>query len=208
MLGAGGHATVVIDVLRQLNYDVIGLVSPKKCASNPAFKTLKVFTDDDDVLAFAKQEVVLANGIGSLPGDITRVNVHEKFKVLGYKFLTFVAPGAYVSPFAKLSEGVQVMPGSIVNTNAVVGFGTIINCGAIIEHDCLIGAHNHVAPGSTLSGDVCTGNFVHIGTGASVIQGIRIDDHAVVGAGATVNRNLHTYERLLVARPHLIEAGS
>jgi sugar O-acyltransferase (sialic acid O-acetyltransferase NeuD family) len=149
--------------------------------------------------------VLLVNAIGSLPDSDLRVEAHLKFKKLGYEFMTLVAPRAIVSNFARLSEGVQVMPGAIVNANAIVGEGTIVNSGALVEHDCVIGSHNHLAPGCKLSGNVVTGNFVHIGTGAVVIQGIKIGANALVGAGATATRDLLHNEKLLVAKPYLIQ---
>ena len=56
-----------------------------------------------------------------------------------------------------------------------------------------------------ISGNVVTGNFVHIGTGAVVIQGVKIGANALVGAGATATRNLLHNEKLLVAKPYLIQ---
>lgn len=204
VLGAGGHAAVLVDMLRQLNHTIIGLVAKDKPADKPVFAGIPYYAADDDVLAFNKGDVLLANGIGSLPGGNTRTKVHQQFKHAGYQFITLVSPYAIVSNYSRLAEGVQVMPGAIINTNSVIGEGTIINSGAIVEHDCDIGPHNHIAPGVTLSGDVSTGDYVHIGTGASVIHGIKIGNNVMVGAGATVTKNLDSNKKLYVAKPFLV----
>lgn len=203
MLGAGGHAAVVMDILRQLNCTVIGVVAKDKPRALGVFDGITWYSSDNDVWSFDKDEVLLVNAIGSLPGQDVRFKVQQKFKQQGYCFMTVVSPKALVSDYALLSEGVQVMPGCIVNVNATIGEGTILNSGAIIEHDCIIGRHNHIAPGAVLSGAVITGDYVHIATGAKVIQSIHIGEHTVVGAGATVTKNLESNKTLYVAKPFL-----
>lgn len=204
VLGAGGHAAVLVDMLRQLNHTIVGLVAIDKPVDKPVFIGIPYYASDDDVLAFGTDEVLLANGIGSLPDQNIRSRVHQQFKQAGYQFVTVVSPRAIVSDYCMLAEGVQVMPGAIVNADSVIGESTIINSGAIIEHDCNIGSHNHIAPGVALSGDVSTGDYVHIGTGASVIQGIKIGNNVMVGAGATVTKNLDSNKKLYVAKPFVV----
>lgn len=204
VLGAGGHAAVLVDMLRQLNHTIVGLVARDKPADKPVFSGIPYYASDEDVFSFDKEQVLLANGIGSLPGRNVRSKVHQQFKQAGYQFVTVVSPYAIVSDYSRLAEGVQVMPGAIINANSVIGESTIVNSGAIVEHDCKIGRHNHIAPGVALSGDVVSGDYVHIGTGASVIQGVTIGDNVMVGAGATVTRNLDSNKKLYVAKPFLV----
>lgn len=204
VLGAGGHAAVLVDMLRQLNHTIVGVVARDQPANKPIFANIPYFSSDDDVLTFDKDAVLLANGIGSLPGGDTRLKIQLRFNQAGYQFITVVSPQAIVSDYSSLAEGVQVMPGAIINANSVIGAGTIINSGAIIEHDCSIGSYNHIAPGVVLSGHVLTGDHVHIGTGAGVIQGIKIGNNVMVGAGATVTKNLNSNKKLYVAKPFLV----
>lgn len=203
VLGAGGHAAVLIDMLRQLNYDILGLVSNSQPMLQPIFDGIPWYSSDSDVLSFSKDAILLVNAVGSLPKVNTRFKLYNKFKNQGYHFANLISPSAIVSEYAKLTEGVQVMPGSIINAHALIGENSIINTGAIIEHDCVIGSHNHIAPGAVLSGTVVTGNYVHVGTGANVIQGVSVAEYAVVGAGATVTNNLASEKVLHVAKPFL-----
>lgn len=203
VLGAGGHAAVVVEMLRQLNYRIVGLVAQDRPVSQPVFEGLTWYSSDDDVLSFDKGVILLVNAIGSLPGQNTRLKIYDKFKELGYHFATLVSPSAIVSDYAALSEGVQIMPRTIVNVNARIGENSIINSGAIVEHDCVIGSHNHIAPGAVLSGGVVTNECVHIGTGAKIIQGIHIGERTTVGAGVTVTKDLDNNKTLYVAKPFL-----
>jgi sugar O-acyltransferase (sialic acid O-acetyltransferase NeuD family) len=203
VLGAGGHAAVVVEMLRQLNYNIVGLVAQEKPVKQALFEGLAWYSSDDDVFSFDKDVILLVNAIGSIPGQNTRFKIYDKFKELGYHFTTLVSPNAIVSDYATLSEGVQVMPGAIVNVNACIGENSIINSGAIVEHDCVIGRHNHIAPGAVLSGGVVTNECVHIGTGAKIIQGIRIGERTTVGAGVTATKDLDSNKTLYVAKPFL-----
>lgn len=189
VLGGGGHAGALVDILKRQQCELVAIVSPDK-------PTLSVLMDvpylpgDEQVFKYAPHEILLVNGIGSLPGNTVRFEIYNLFKSHGYSFRSVIADNAYVSGFAHLEEGVQVMPRAVVQTGAHIGINTIINTGAIIDHDCQIGAHNHIATGACLSGQVITDSGVHVGTGASVIQSISIGKHSTIGAGATVNKNI------------------
>ncbi|THB65922.1 MAG: acetyltransferase [Gammaproteobacteria bacterium] len=190
IIGAGGHASVLVDVLRLQQQELLAIVSLDRMPKRLVLDEITQYSNDDDILEHDKSEVLLVNGIGSMPEGKARYEIFKKFCSLGYKFETIVAPSAIVSPFAKLGSGVQIMAGAIVQAGAVIGDNTIINTGAIIDHDCVIGANNHIAPGVTLSGQVKTGNHVHIGTGACVINLVSIGESAVVGVGAIISQDL------------------
>lgn len=201
ILGAGGHASVLLDMLRQQKREIIGVVSPMLESKSKVFDGIEHFKNDDDILTFDSQSIKLVNGIGSLPGSNLRTIIYDKFKALGYEFETVIAHSAIISDYAKLAEGVQIFTGAIVQTNASIGANTIINTGAIIEHDCIIGENNHIAPGVTLSGQVTTEQSVHIGTAAAVIQNIKIGANSVVAGGAILTNNLRQNSIHFPAKP-------
>jgi len=190
ILGAGGHAAVLMDTLRQQNAEVLALVAPELDSNRKVLQGIPHYLKDDDVLAFSPDNIRLVNGSGSLPGSRLRTKLFSQFIALGYQFETVVAESAMISPYAELGHGVQVMAGAIIQAGAVIGANSIINSGAIIEHDCIIGAYNHIAPGVTVSGDVITEEHVHIGVGASIIQGIQLGHNVVVSAGVAVTKNI------------------
>lgn len=201
LIGAGGHAKVILDILNGQGITIEAIISPKVDLSFSLFKNVKHFKNDDDVLRYNTDEVVLVNGVGSLPGDLTRASIFDYFCKLGYEFLTVKSHNARVSEFCEIGMGVQIMPGVIINASTTIGNNTIINTGAIIDHDCSIGSYNHIAPGAVLSGGVVTGNYTHVSTGAKVIQGIKIGEHALVGVGAALSKDLGSGKKLYVAKP-------
>ena len=201
VLGGGGHAAVLIDVLLQLNYEIIAYVAPSQNLNEPIFSPLTWLEQDEHVLSYDPTKVILVNGIGSIPGSsLLRRDLYQNFKVAGFDFLTVVSNSATVSRYAELAEGVQILPGAIVNCGARIGTNSIINSGAIVEHHCHIGQHNHLAPRATLSGGVVTQHQVHIGTGANIIQSLNIGENAVIGAGATVTKDIANNEIIYPAQ--------
>lgn len=202
MIGSGGHANVIVDILRERNISIVGVATNETRLISPVLAGLSTCSDSE-VEMMDPDEVMLVNAIGSMPRSNIRERVQQKFIHLGFQFMTVVAPSAHISRFAILEPGVQVLPGAIINANSRIGQGTIINSGAIIEHDCTIGCFNHIAPGAVLSGAVVTENNVHIATGAKVIQGIRIGAHSIIGAGATVTKSIESEHILFVAKPFL-----
>jgi sugar O-acyltransferase (sialic acid O-acetyltransferase NeuD family) len=190
LIGAGGHASVLLDMLIQQRFNILGYVSPLPAANKKLFSDLHWFKSDDDILQFDKLTIKLVNGIGSLPGNTRRSNLYRQYKKLGYSFATLVSTEASVSTLACLEEGVQVMCGAIIQTGVSVGYNSIVNTGSIIDHDCSIGSNNHIAPGATISGQVTSRKNVHFGTGSSVIQSINITKNVVIGAGAIITKDL------------------
>lgn len=205
IIGGGGHAKVLLEILYRLNIDVDAIVAPQINSDSKLFRGLKHYLHDDALLQYGAADVVLVNGIGSLPGDTLRAEIFDKFLLAGYEFLTVISDLAIVSAHCRLGMGVQVMPGAIINADTYIGDNCIINTGAIVEHDCKLGASNHIAPGATLSGGVECGDNVHIGTGANVIQCIQIGSGSIVGAGATVTKHLPSNKKLYVAKAFLAE---
>lgn len=206
MIGAGGHAAVLAELLLAQGKELIAVVSPDSIKANSSLAALKKIGNDNDVLsAYSPHEVDLVNGIGSIPGNNTRFKVFNFFKAQGYYFPPVVSSDAKLSKYLEIEEGVQIMMGALIQTNVIIKKNSIINTGAIIEHDCIIGEHNHIAPGAVLSGGVVSENNVHIGTGAAIIQGIYIQQHAIIGAGTTIAKNVLAEQTLIPARSRILK---
>lgn len=184
LVGAGGHARVLLSTLLQLGQHVSGVVDPDK--SRAELLGVPYLGGDDAVSRYDPGQVLLINGVGSVASTANRLRVYESFRKRGYCFASVIHPGAIIAPEVQLADGVQIMAGAILQTGCVVEENCIINTGARIDHDCVIQAHAHVAPGAVLSGSVHVGAHAHVGVGATVIQGVQIGSDSIVGAGAVV----------------------
>lgn len=210
LLGAGGHAKVVVDALKSQGIKLDGVVDPELSKAHSFWRHLSVLGNDDWLIAQEAKEFILVNGLGSLPGNSLRQRLFERFKLAGFEFLSVIHASTTIGSDVTLGEGSQIMAGAILQADSSIGSNTIINTGSTIDHDCRIGKNVHIAPGVTVSGDVVIDDNVHVGTGASVIQGVRIGKYSIVGAGAVVVQSVPPVSRLIGAKPTLtaIDGGS
>jgi len=193
LVGGGGHAHVVADVLSALGRPIRGFVAP----------TCKTVLDGVDWLGSdaVLDEVTpgtadLALGVGST-GDVSlRRDLFEKLKGHGHGLPSLVHPTASLASGVRLGDAAQVMLGAAVQAGVVIGVNAIINTGAIVDHDCRIGDHAHIAPGAVLCGNVTVGDAAHIGAGARIIQGLTIGAGALIAAGAVVTRDVDAGARV------------
>ncbi|EPF6161492.1 TPA: acetyltransferase [Citrobacter sedlakii] len=188
MLGAGGHAAVLLDILHRYRQSLSLLVAAASTEIREIFRDVPIVDDATFMQMYAPKAVVLINGVGMLPRSPLREQLYTAYRARGYRFDSVIAPDAIISPYAHLHDGVQILPGAIVQAGASIGQNSIVNTRAVIEHDCAIGDHNHVAPGAILCGGCVSGNHVFIGAGATVIHNLTLGEQAVIGAGAVVTK--------------------
>ncbi|MDT8903839.1 acetyltransferase [Anaeroselena agilis] len=197
VIGAGGHARILIDALVLTGREVIGIVDADVGRHGDKVLGIPVIGDDAAVFAHSPANVELVNGLGSIQSTESREKVYNKFKQAGYSFSVVIHPAATVAPDVRVGEGVQVMAGVVIQTGSRIGSNAIINTRASVDHDCAIGNHTHVAPGAVLSGGVQVGDDVHIGTGAIIIQGIKIGKGSLIAAGAVIVQDVLAGEKIM-----------
>jgi sugar O-acyltransferase, sialic acid O-acetyltransferase NeuD family len=191
VLGAGGYAGVLLDILVRQSYHIFGVTSldPDNTSKYNLFG-VPVLGKDDKVLNYGINSICLVNGVGMMPGKNTRCRLYKKFRDFGYTFTRVIHSSAILAANAKLAEGVQVMAGAVIQTGVMIGENTIINTRVAVDHDSNIGKHVHLAPGTTISGDVAIGEGTFVGAGSTIIQGIQISGHCVIAAGSVVTRDV------------------
>ncbi|WP_336240150.1 acetyltransferase [Citrobacter werkmanii] len=200
IIGGGGHASVIVDILKKQKREIIAIISPDDITQRKVYSGIDVFSNDNEISRFQPEDIRLINGIGALPGSEIRYKVNLRFEKMGYSFETIVADNAYVSPFAFLEEGVQIFPGAIIQPGSHIGAHTIINTRAVIEHDVSLGAYNVISPGAIICGQCKTEEHVFIGASATVIQNIEIGSRAAIMANALVAENIRSQQKVYAPR--------
>jgi UDP-perosamine 4-acetyltransferase len=187
-IGAGGHAKVIIDILRlRGEYQITGLVdSNPKLAGTQVLEVPVLGGDDELQKIFSEGTAYAFVGIASLSDTLLNKRAFDHACALGFQVINVVHPSSIVSPSVCMGGGNRIFAGAIINPDAALGNNVVINTGAIIEHDCVIGDHAQIAPGAQLAGNVTVGEGSIVGIGASVIQGVRIGSYSTVGSGAVV----------------------
>jgi sugar O-acyltransferase (sialic acid O-acetyltransferase NeuD family) len=190
VIGAGGHALVVIDALihpdgRQSDLTVTGIFDDDPSLKGESVGGVPVLGSISDARAFPHDAVIIAIG-----NNLRRQEVFRTFRKAGSDLVNAVHPSAVIAGDVQTGKGVAILAGAVVNPASVIGDNVILNTGCSIDHHNKIGDHSHVAPGARLGGSCSIGEGVLVGIGATVLPGTSIGEGAVVGAGAVVIRDV------------------
>lgn len=180
LVGAGGHAKVIIEVLEEQNVHIGAIQDP-----NPEINSLMDYKVINELpKAFDRENDQLIISIGN---NITRkkIALHTDCK-----FSTAIHQTAVVSKRATIGDGTVVMAGVSINTCVEIGMHSIINTNASIDHDCILEDYVHISPNVALAGNVRVGEGTHIGIGACVIQGVTIGKWCTIGAGSVIIKDI------------------
>lgn len=154
VIGGGGHAKVVINILRKLRkYRILGYTDP---TDNGALLTVPYLGSDDDLIVLTATEGNLnaALGVGQVALGQPRYELWSRLRSAALAFPSVVSPAAIVNDDVCMGEGCVVMDGAVINTGVRMGDGVIVNTNSTIEHDVRLQEWVHVAPGATISGGV------------------------------------------------------
>ena len=157
VLGAGGHAKVVIGALKASGAAILGATDPDEGTHGKSILGVPVLGGDNKVSEHQPDEIALVNGVGSTRVSSLRKEIFDRFTQAGFTFAALLHPSAVIGQETGVSDGAQVMAGAVIQPGCRIGANAIINTGAQVDHDCIIGDHVHVAPGAVLGG----GYLVH-----------------------------------------------
>jgi sugar O-acyltransferase (sialic acid O-acetyltransferase NeuD family) len=182
VVGAGGHAKVVVATARTAGFRVLAVLDDAPERWGTRVLGVEVSGPSEPALQDPAARLVLAIGD----------NAARRRRAAGARcrFATVIDAAAVVDPTVQLGAGSVVFAGAVIQPDTVIGAHAIVNTAASIDHDCVLGDAVHVAPGTRLAGNVTLGDEVLLGIGAVVIPGVTIGARTVVGAGAAVVSDL------------------
>ncbi|MFC4724456.1 acetyltransferase [Glycocaulis abyssi] len=188
ILGAGGHARVVADILMSMagkgaDLTIAGFIAPE----GDAWLDIPLLGDDAALAGLVSSGAVshFIVGVGSTcGGQPLRRRLASIAADAGALPISAIHPAAVIGREVVILPGTAVMALAAVNAGSRIGRHVIVNTGACIDHDAVVGDFAHLAPRSVLSGNVRVGNNALVGVGACVRQGISIGSDATLGAGA------------------------
>lgn len=179
IIGAGGHAKVVIATAQAAGYTVSGLYDDDPDRRGCSVLGLTVLGTSGDIDVAGIDAAVLAIG-----NAMARRRLAQELK--GLAWITLIHPAATVHETVRLGPGSVVFAGSVIQPDVELGAHVIVNSGASIDHDSKIGDFVHIAPGARLAGNVRVGEGSLVGIGSCVVPNTRIGDWSIIGAGAAV----------------------
>jgi len=185
IIGAGGHALVILDALRASHPGMVAEVYD----DNPALAGKQLLDTEIHTPVSAAEAAGKFCHVAIGHNETRRQNA-KRLQELGGQLLTVTHPAAILSSAASLGAGCFLAAGGIVAPGAQVGDGVIINHGAVVDHHCQVGAWCHLAPRAILGGGVKIDESALLGAGCVVLPGLRIGRGAIIGAGAVVTRDV------------------
>jgi UDP-perosamine 4-acetyltransferase len=190
LIGGGGHAKVVISILRKLErYRILGYTDLKD--NGTLFGVPYLGTDRElAALAVGPEKLSAVLAVGQLGLGKHRCDLWTRLQFPALSFPLITSPDAIVNEEVSCGEAVVVMDGAVISSGATISRGAIVNTNSTVEHDVVLAEWVHVAPGATICGGVTVGRFSMVGAGATIIEGIKIAGGCIVGAGATVVSDL------------------
>ena len=178
LLGASGHAKVVIDILHCNNERIAGLFD-----KDETINELLGYSVINPSFIEDSHNLIITIGDNSI-----RKKLASQFQSNSYK--KAIHPQAVLANEVDIGEGTVIMASATINSNAKIGRHVIINTSASVDHDCEIADCVHIAPNATLCGGISIGEGTLIGAGAVVLPNVRIGQWCVIGAGSVVNIDL------------------
>lgn len=198
IVGAKGHAQEVLDVLNEQNiyhnlffFDNISVTETKRFYNYPLIKNFK----DAQELFRNDNRFILALG-----GTKKRYDLVLNLRNSGGKLTSIISKTAYISKYASMGDGINLMKYSSVFGNAIIEDAVLMNSYCSVHHDAIVGAFSELSPGSRILGNARVGKMCSIGTNAVILPGISVIDKVIIGAGSVVTRDI-TEEGTYIGAP-------
>lgn len=194
MLGAGGHARVIIDMLhkrKDFNIEEILLLDDgiKKGTVVCGIKSMEPIMGWGVIggLSLANNYKQGYKAIIAIGNNKIRQNIAEKYSL---DYISLIHPNAVIANDVQIGAGTVVMAGAVINSGTIIGRHCIINSGATVDHDNIIHDFVHISPGAHLGGTVEIGAGSWIGIGSAIINNVTLTQEVTIGAGGVVIQSI------------------
>ena len=191
LIGAGGHAKVIIDIVqREQKHTIVGLIDYQQPFEQEVNGVLVIGSDSD--LPSLSKSMKFDHGILCIYDNFVRQKIRNKvIDVLpNFGFVTAIHPNACISSLVEIGVGTVVMGGVTINSNCQIGEHCILNTNSSIDHDCVMDNFSSIGPGVNFGGNVKIGALSYVGIGSAVSHNVTIGKNSVIGGLSFVNKNV------------------
>lgn len=183
IIGAGGHAKVIADIIYESGDNLIGFLDDNLAnKGKEIYLGKKVIGTTKDIEIYNKNYFIIGIGNNSIRKKINNEN--------NLKLYTAIHPSAIIAEDVKIGTGSVIMAGVVINPGTVIGKNCIINTCSSLDHDNLLEDYVHISPGAHLAGTVTIKEGTWICTGAIVKNNITIGKNNIIGAGGVVIKDI------------------
>lgn len=194
IIGAGGHAKVIADIIYKSGDNLIGFLDDNLAnKGKEIYLGKKVIGTTKDIEIYNKNYFIIGIGNNSIRKKINNEN--------NLKLYTAIHPSAIIAEDVKIGTGSVIMAGVVINPGTVIGKNCIINTCSSLDHDNLLEDYVHISPGAHLAGTVSVKEGTWICTGATIINNITIAKNNIIGAGSVVIKDINEENGTYVGVP-------
>lgn len=194
IIGAGGHAKVIADIIYKSGDNLIGFLDDNlSLQGKKIYLDKKVIGTTKDIDKYKEYYFVIGIGNNSIRKKINNEN--------NLKLYTAIHPSAIIAQDVKIGTGSVIMAGVVINPGTVIGKNCIINTCSSLDHDNLLEDYVHISPGAHLAGTVSVKEGTWICTGATIINNITIAQNNIIGAGSVVIKDINEENGTYVGVP-------
>lgn len=191
IVGAGGHAKSIHQMIREAGYSIAGVVDSEPNIGSNFLNAYPILGSDADLKAIRDSGISIAFvGICGVTTNEKRVKIFNKLKDIGFVLPPLVSKLANLDPTSHLGEATYVFPGATVSADCIIGKGVVINQGSIVSHDCRVGDYVHLAPGAILAGTVTVGSGSTIGMASTIMNNVTVGANVLVHNTVPVARDI------------------
>ncbi len=188
VIGAGGHARVLISLMRLAGeLAPVGILDDDETRWGEEYDGVTILGSTSLLSEHPRAAEACAIGIGR---NSVRARFFELARQYGYRLPPLIHPSAVVAADVSLPAGIQLLANSVVNPGTTLGENVILNTGAQADHDNRIASHVHLHPAAILAGGVRIGEFTYIGTNAAVNPYLSIGARSMIGSGSMVIKDI------------------
>jgi sugar O-acyltransferase (sialic acid O-acetyltransferase NeuD family) len=191
ILGAGGHAKVLIDIIRQSESYYLEAVIGQEHEANDTILDFPILKGDQYLLEYKNKGILLiANGVGGYTSNEKRIEIYRKLIEMGFDIINLIHSSTVIAPSVKMGKGIVIYPGVSINSDVQIGNNVIIATGADIDHEAQIYDHVIVSTGVSIGAGTIIEEGTILGVGAKTVPRLNICQSVLVGAGAVVTRDI------------------
>jgi len=192
IVGSGGHAKVVIDIIEKLNsHRIIGFIDSFK-AKGTSIYGYEVLGDESYI---HDNHSIIDGGIVAIGDNWVRSEVVRRILTIQphFNFINAIHPSSIIARGVTIGAGTVVMAGAVINSDTVIGEHCVLNTKSSVDHDCTIRDFVTIAPNATTGGNVMIGHYTTLSLGANIIHSREVGSHTVIGAGSNVLSDIGSY---------------
>lgn len=189
VIGAKGHAKEVLDIVETpyKNKELYFFDNITNYSASETFNGYKLIKDIEHAAKILKNNKEFSLALG---GTLIREKLFKLFVQMGGTPVNIIATHSFVSKYAVIGDGINLMQYSSILGNAKVGKGSLINAYASIHHDVEIGEFSEISPGVRILGNSRLGDRCTVGSNAVILPGCNIVSDVIIGAGAVVTKDI------------------